>query len=271
MARARRGLARAPLAALVAVAGLVIALAQTILGESVGPAGLLVLPIIAIAIVRATTARSMAWPEATLVVIALSLAIAVLVGFVAALAPRGLSATTTGALEFVLLAAALAVRLWRPPAPVTPRPQGPPPGISAPRTGGISAPRTGGISARAVGLTLAGILLGGAGFGVAAYGAQTQAYAGYVQFFAVPASSGSGDVVGVSNGLADSIQCRVSLVRPQAGTSELRVPDLPAGGTWTNALPHANAGETVLWKLTLSCTAADGSSITRSLTIAPAA
>ncbi|HEX5239887.1 MAG TPA: hypothetical protein VFW20_02715 [Candidatus Limnocylindrales bacterium] len=263
MARARRGLARAPLAALVAVAGLVIALAQTILGESVGPAGLLVLPIIAIAIVRATTARSMAWPEATLVVIALSLAIAVLVGFVAALAPRGLSATTTGALEFVLLAAALAVRLWRPPAPVTPRPQGPPPGISAPRTGGISA--------RAVGLTLAGILLGGAGFGVAAYGAQTQAYAGYVQFFAVPASSGSGDVVGVSNGLADSIQCRVSLVRPQAGTSELRVPDLPAGGTWTNALPHANAGETVLWKLTLSCTAADGSSITRSLTIAPAA
>jgi hypothetical protein len=291
----RRDRRRLWLASLIVVAGVVL-VGQMVAGRDlIGPLGTLVLPVPALALAAMLGATRRAWPERLLTCLALIVALLVLAGIVAALSPRGLDARSVAAVELGLVAAAVVAWVGlgadrsrdrsdtRAPASAG-RQAGASAAASAGTRAGVSAlssptARDGTRRRRpsrprlvlgigSVALVLLGLVLGGAGYAIATQAAHAAADVGVVQFWSTPATTGREAQVGVGNQTGETLSCSVQITRRGHGTAKVTISPLAPGQSWSSGLPPADASETTLWQLDLTCTGDQGE-ITRRLLIDP--
>lgn len=232
----------------VAAFGLQLWLNQPVLG----PLGLLLLAVPGYAVARTLGPRPLGWPEVLLVTLGAALALLVMVGTIAGLAPAGLSARSIAALEVtVLVTLAVALR-------------------GRTRRGELRPARP----ARRLALSsllLAGVglSLGAAGVAIATRAAQDQANPGFVQFWSVPPAGGSGATANIRNAFGVPIDCTVTIDRPGLDAVTLEAGTVVPGQTVAGALPAADPGETAPWRLSLECRDGTATPIERQLNIEP--
>lgn len=217
-----------------------------------GAFGLVLLAVPGFAISRSIGPRPLGWPEALLVTIGAALAITVLLGTVAGLTPALVNARTVAILELPVIAAlgiAWRDRLVR----------------GEIRWAGPSR-RIGKGSMLLAGL---GVALAAGGLAIATRAAQDQAYGGFVQFWSLPATDGPGAIVGVRNLTGGSIDCLVTIDRPDRVGLTWQVGRLAPNQALSGLLPQADADETASWRLALECDAGTGQPIERQLSIEP--
>jgi hypothetical protein len=229
--------------------------AQLIAGRPVlGPLGLVFLGVPGFVISQTVRPVPLSWPEVALVTLATTLITTILVGIVAALSPRGLSATTVAATELVPLAlAAVVVARATPHRAVRARIQ--------------IRVRPGSVLAVWAGLTLAL-----AGFFVAARAAETQQQqASVMQFWSVASATGGEPVLGLRNATGASLDCSIAVSRPKLPDIDLDVGAVDDGQSWSGSLPARDATDTSRWQISLHCDGADGLAIQRRLFVDPEA
>jgi len=230
--------------------------AQLIIGrDPLGLVGLATLIVPGIALTAALGASGASRPERLLAAVSLSLALTVLTGVVAALSPQGLDARSVAVVELGILGAsflAWLVRRWE-NRRRTKRVAAP----AANRAGGTGrGHRLVGVGAGTAGLVVLGLLLGGAGYAVAARTAQTQDYGGFVQFWSTPPEPGRPPEVSVVNQTNFTLACSIEVARPGRGGASVFIDALAPGQPWVAQLPSADPGETAAWQLGLRCTGA---------------
>jgi hypothetical protein len=259
----RRDLGRFWPALLIVVAGFALAV-QIVLGRDlVGPFGLLVLLAPPLALATMLGAGRRAWPERLLVCLALAVALTVLAGILAALSPKGLDARSVAAVELGLLAAAIVVGIGPGADRARRRPGSTKGRAPAPLRALVG-------NASSIALVLGGVALAGVAYAMATQAANAQTAVGVVQFWSTPAAADRPAQVGMANRTADTLSCSVLITRRGHGTARVTISPLAPGQSWTSGLPPAEASETALWQLDLTCKGAPDQ-IQRRLLIDPPA
>jgi hypothetical protein len=261
----------------VVAATLAVILAELLTNRpALGPLGFLVLIVPPALLVDELGGRRLPRAERLFVTIVGGVILALLTGIAAALSPRGLDTAAVAVVELGALAAALL--LWLPGRGARHRTDVQVDGYrvarTAPESPTLRVSRTLRMSRSAVVslvLVVAGLGLAGGGFAVAAWAAQAQVYAGFVQLWSLPPAAGGNQTVGVRNQEGGPVTCDVTLIRPGQPFLVGHVGTLAAGQEWTTTLPAAAAGQTGPWQLSLSCTDVSGAKIGRQLTINPPA
>jgi hypothetical protein len=221
---------------------------------SLGGFGLILLAVPSLVLARALGPRPLAWPQVVLVTLGGSLVLAVLTAVLTALSAHGLDASSFAAGQ--LLALAGAVGLW----------------LLRVRRGESNVVR---LSLRvkpgSVVLVVVGLVLGAAGFFVAKSAAEDHAAEAFIQFWSVPPTTAGPQVIGVRNDGDLTVNCQVTIDRPDKPDIDLLVGPIDAGQAWGGSLPPKVAPDPGPWQLRLHCSTADGQTFDRRLTIDPPA
>jgi len=219
-----------------------------------GALGLVLLAVPGFAISRVIGPRPLSWPETLLVTVGSTLAVTVIGGILAALAPAGLSSRTFAIVEIAVLAATAIAWLNR---------------VSR---GEVRwAMHDGGKRMALASLLLAGVgvVLAGAGITLATRSAQEQVHPGFVQFWSLPARESIGANVGIRNVAGVQLQCAVAIDRPDRQGLTWNAGSVAPGQTVLGLLPPAEPDETAPWRLALTCTGAGDTPIERQVSIEP--
>jgi hypothetical protein len=226
----------------------------------VGALGLVLLAVPGYAISRTVGPRPLGWPAVTFVALGSSVAITVLAGTLAGLAPAGLHARTIAIVE-VAIVAALSIAWVRRVSH----------GFDEGAAGALSG-RPGRPARVALGTLLLGgiaVILAGTGVAVATRAARDQAHPEFVQFWSLPANESIGASVGIRNMAAAALDCVVTIDRPDRQGLTWNAGSIPPGQTALGLLPRADADETSPWRLELSCAGAGDEPIERLVSIEP--
>jgi hypothetical protein len=219
-----------------------------------GALGLVLLATPGYAIAETIGPRPLRWPERLLVVLGATLAITVLVGIVAALAPVGLHARTVALLEVGILAFISIAWLRR---------------VVRRETGSVFRPAGSGIGVRTLLLVALGATFASTGVVIATASAENQPHPGVVQFWALPARPTVGASVGIANLSEAPLECGVTIDRPDRGALAWNPGTVAPGETVLGLLPEAERDETAPWRLALECTGGADGLIERQVSIDP--
>lgn len=277
--------------AVLAVTGILLA-AQLVLGRTLlggaGVAVLIVPPVVLIELLGRGVRRS--GPERVLAAIAFALAVTVLGSVLAALAPRGLDPASVAFVELIVLGVAAA--RWLARAPGTPASDRTSSRLgrehahrALPASGPASAAGSASVATRVSTawrrsvpasllagvsglLVVIGIVLGAAGFAIAARAAQVHDATGYLLFWSAPDVPGQGTHLGIRNGYAEQVACTLTVTRPGLPSGSVDVGTVEAGTTWQGLLGPSPTSARARWQLALTCSLA-GEPLERVLLIEP--
>jgi len=235
-------------AILLTVLGLI---GQVLLDRSVlGAAGLATLAVPPILLATVLGRRRRRWPVRLLAALALTVALTVLMGVVAALSPHGLDAAAVAVLELVVLVLAFAVALSRGPRVAARRLSIIRHARRVPARGAPFTVRRG----ASIALLIAGPILAAGGVAIAASAAAANQAGDFVQLWSVPAVAREPTEIGVTNRTSATLECGLTLRRSGRDTVGIQVPSLAPGQTWTDRLSPADPSDVARWALALSCT-----------------
>jgi hypothetical protein len=220
-----------------------------------GSLGLILLVMPGFAISQALGPRPFGWPEVLLTTLGAAIVLAVLSGVIAALLPRGLTASSVAAVEIVAMSAASTTWLVRLAG-------------GSDRTW-VRSRIT--VRPKSLLLVVAGLALSIAGFMVAVRGEEQDAQTSFVQLWSVSPTSGVAQTFGLRNATGVAIDCEAAILRPGEPAYDSPIGTVANGQSWLGQLPERDGSRAGLWQINVHCTGPDGTVFDRRLNINPPA